>query len=78
MKRNNSTPTYPTEEKEDQVNNMITSEDLVEQAIYAATTPDCCSDGEQAQNMLGILGANIMDDDIYHDEDEDPGMVPSM
>lgn len=78
MKRNNTTPTYPTEEKEEQVNNMITTEDLVEQAIYAATAPDCCSDGEQAQNMLGMLGANIMDDDIYHDEDEHPGMVPSM
>lgn len=78
MKRNNTTPTHPTEGKEDQINNMITAEDLVEQAIYAAAAPDCCSDGEQAQNMLGMLGANIMDDDIYHDEDEHPGMVPSM
>ena len=63
---------------EDQVNDMITAEDLVEQAMYAAVAPDCYSDGEQAANMLGMLGANIMDDDIYHDEDEHPGMVPSM
>lgn len=48
----------------------ITAEDLVEQAIYAANAPDCCSEEEQAKNMLEMLGANIVDKDIYHDEEE--------
>lgn len=78
MKTNHSPSVDPSEEQENQVNDMITTEDLVEQAIYAAAAPSCCSDGEQAQNMLGMLGANIMDDDIYHDVDEHPGMVPTM
>lgn len=78
MKTNHSPSVDPSEEQEDQVNDMITTEDLVEQAIYAVAAPDCCSDGEQAQNMLGMLGANIMDDEIYHDEDEHPCMVSSM
>ena len=54
------------------------SAEEVEQAVYAANAPECCSDAEQAENMLEMLGANIMDDDIYHDEDEHPGFVPSM
>lgn len=49
---------------------LITAEDLVEQAVYAANAPDCCSKEEQAENMLEMLGANIVDEDIYHDEEE--------
>lgn len=78
MKTNHSPSVDPSEEQKNQVNDMITTEDLVEQTIYAVAAPDCCSDGKQAQNMLGMLGANIMDDEIYHDEDEHPCMVPSM
>ena len=48
----------------------ITAEDLVEQAVYAANAPDCCPEEEQAENMLEMLGANIVDEDIYHDEEE--------
>jgi len=51
---------------------MITAEDLVEQAVYATNTPSCCDGDDQAENMLDMLGANIMDDDIYHDESEHP------
>lgn len=78
MKNRNTPSGNSSEEQENQINDIITTEDLVEQAIYAAAAPACCSDGEQAANMLGMLGANIMDDDIYHDEDEHPGMAPSM
>lgn len=35
--------------------------------------PECCSE-KHAEKMLGILGANIMDEEVYHDEDECPNM----
>lgn len=38
--------------------------------FYAVHAPACCSDGQQAENMLEMLGANIMDEDIYHTPDE--------
>jgi len=58
--------------KEDEVTDMITAEDLVEQAVYAANAPKCCSPSQQAENMLGMLGANIMDTSIYHKEEDHP------
>ena len=58
--------------KEDEVNDMITAEDLVEQAVYAANAPKCCSPSQQAENMLGMLGANIVDPSIYHTEENHP------
>lgn len=58
------------EKKIEQTTDMITAEDLVEQAVYAVHAPACCSDGQQAENMLEMLGANIMDEDIYHTPDE--------
>ena len=68
----NKSPT-PQEEHEERIAetvDMITAEDLVEQAVYAANAPDCCSGGQQADNMLDMLGANIVDGDIYHTPDE--------
>lgn len=58
------------EEKVAETVDMITAEDLVEQAVYAANAPDCCSGEQQAENMLDMLGANIMDGDIYHSPEE--------
>lgn len=49
---------------------ILTAEDLAEQAEYAANAPKCCSEKERALNMLGMLGSNIADEDSYHDEDE--------
>ena len=49
---------------------ILTAEDLAEQAEYAANAPKCCSEKERALNMLGMLGSNIADEDIYHDEGE--------
>lgn len=63
----------PQEEHEEKVAetvDMITAEDLVEQAVYAVNAPDCCSDGQKAKNMLDMLGANVMDSDIYHTPEE--------
>ena len=52
------------------VTDILTAEDLAEQAEYAANAPKCCSEKERALNMLGMLGSNIADEDIYHDEGE--------
>ena len=49
---------------------ILTAEDLAEQAEYAANAPKCCSEKERALNMLGMLGSNIADEDIYHDESD--------
>ena len=53
-----------------QATDLITAEDLTEQAVYAANAPACCSEEEKAENMLGMLGANIQDESIYHEEDK--------
>lgn len=55
----------------DEVTDMITAEDVVEQAVYMANAPECCAD-DHAENILGMLGANVVDEEIYHDEDECP------
>ena len=57
-------------EDEQECTDMRTAEDIAEQAEYAANAPKCCSEKERALNMLGILGSNIADEDIYHDESE--------
>lgn len=49
---------------------ILTAEDLAEQAEYAANAPKCCSEKERALNMLGMLGSNITGEDIYHDESD--------
>lgn len=49
---------------------ILTAEDLAEQAEYVSNAPKCCSEKDRALNMLGMLGSNIADEDIYHDEDE--------
>ena len=54
---------------------ILTAEDLAEQAEYAANAPKCCSEKERALNMLGMLGSNIADEDIYHDESEHDEVV---
>ena len=64
------TPQEEHEEKVAETVDMITAEDLVEQAVYAANAPDCCSQGKQAENMLDMLGANVMNSDIYHSPEE--------
>ena len=61
------------DEKSDEkqkVTDMLSAEDIAEQAEYVANAPKCCSEKERALNMLGILGSNIADEDIYHDESD--------
>ena len=68
----------PYADEEEETNNLITAEDLVEQAVYAAHAPDCYSASDRSGNMLQMLGANVVDESVYHDEDEHPGIVPAM
>ena len=62
------------EQKEVQVeketNEILLAEDAVQTTAYIANAPDCCSGAEQLGNMLGMLGTDLMDEDVYHDEDE--------
>ena len=61
------------DEKSDEkqkVTDMLSAEDIAEQAEYVANAPKCCSEKERALNMLGMLGSNIADEDIYHGEGE--------
>lgn len=68
-KRGEETKGEKSDEKQ-KTTDILTAEDLAEQAEYAANAPKCCSEKERALNMLGMLGSNIADEDIYHDEDE--------
>ena len=56
------------DDKEKETNDMITAEDLVEQAVYMANAPEGVSDAEKAEDMLSMLGANIMDETVYEDK----------
>ena len=64
------TPSDEREKVESQTNEMILAEDAVETTIYLAAAPDCCSPEEKLVNMLGMLGSNICDEDIYHSEND--------
>ncbi len=57
-------------DEKQKVADILTAEDIAEQAEYAANAPKCCSEKERALNMLGMLGSNISDEDIYHDESD--------
>jgi len=59
-------------EQEKQLNDMISLEDCVETTIYASNAPSCCSAGERISNMLGMLGADVLDEDVYHREEDHP------
>ena len=64
------TPTKQREKSGAETDEMILAEDAVETTVYTASAPDCCSGEEKLENMLGMLGANIRDEDVYHCEDE--------
>ena len=68
-------PEKEQRQKENETNEILLAEDAVQTTAYIANAPDCCSGTEQLDNMLGMLGADVMDEDIYHDEDEHPKMT---
>ena len=70
MNKNKKSVQEKHEEEVRETTDMITAEDLTEQAVYAANAPDCCSEEEKAENMLNMLGANVVEPEIYHTEEE--------
>lgn len=58
------------DEQEEETVDMITAEDLAEQLVYATFAPECCSPEERSENMLKMLGANIVNEDVFHDESD--------
>ena len=53
----------PTEQRQEQERQTT---------AYLANAPDCCSGAEQLDHVLGMLGSDVMDDGIYHSEDQHP------
>lgn len=71
MDRKRLTAEEERQKQIDETTDIITAEDVAEQAVYAVHAPDCCAD-ERPENMLAMLGANVVDEAIYHDEDACP------
>ena len=67
-------PVAESRQKENETNELLLAEDAVQTTAYLMNAPDCCSGGGQLGNMLGMLGADVMDDTVYHDEDQHPGL----
>ena len=67
-----ATPTEQRQEQERQTNEALLAEDAVQTTAYLANAPDCCSGAEQLDHVLGMLGSDVMDDGIYHSEDQHP------
>lgn len=51
-------------DQREEITDIITGEDLAQQAIYAANASDGLSAGEKASAMLGMLGADITDNSV--------------
>lgn len=74
MNKRTMTPTEDRQEQENETNEILLAEDAVQTTAYLANAPDCCSGAEQLDNVLGMLGADVMDEDVYHSEDQHPKM----
>lgn len=59
-------------EQEKQLNDMISLEDCVETTIYASNAPKCCGAVERLGAMLGMLGTDVLDENVYHREEDHP------
>lgn len=47
------------QDEEERTNEIITEEDIAQQALYAATASDGESERERSEAMLSLLGADI-------------------
>ena len=56
----------------------ITAEDLVEQAVYLTNAPDGASAEDKSEAMLGMLGANIVDESVYEEPDDEKEVEESI
>ena len=74
MNKRTMTPTEDRQEQENETNEILLAEDAVQTTAYLANAPDCCSGAVQLDHVLGMLGADVMDEDVYHSEDQHPKM----
>ena len=74
MSKRTMTPTEDRQEQENETNEILLAEDAVQTSVYLTNAPDCCSGAEQLDHVLGMLGADVMDEDVYHSEDQHPKM----
>lgn len=74
MNKRTMTPTEARQEQENETNEILLAEDAVQTSVYLTNAPDCCSGAEQLDHVLGMLGADVADEDIYHSEGQHPKM----
>ena len=72
MSKKTMTPTEERQEQENDTTEMILADDAVQTTAYLANAPACCSGAERLGNVLGMLGVDVMDEDVYHTEDQHP------
>ena len=72
MRNKDITPTEERKEQENKTNEILLAEDALQTTAYLANAPDCCSGAEQLDHVLGMLGADVMDEDVYRSEDQHP------
>lgn len=72
MSKRTMTPTEARQEQENETNEILLAEDAVQTTAYLVNAPVCCSGAEQLDHVLGMLGADVMDEDVYHSEDQHP------
>ena len=72
MSKRTMTPTEDRQEQENETNEILLAEDAVQTTAYLVNTPECCSGAEQLDHVLGMLGADVMDEDVYHTEEQHP------
>lgn len=64
------TPEEKYRRAEQQTNEIILAEDCAEVTVYAANAPAGCSPAEKLENMLGMVGADVIDPDLFQHEHE--------
>jgi len=72
MNKRTMTPTEARQEQENETNEILLAEDAVQTSVYLTNAPDCCSGAEQLDHVLGMLGADLADENIYHSEGQHP------
>ena len=66
------------EKAEEETLETITAEDLVEQTVYLANAPDGATAQGKSEAMLGMLGANIVDESVYEEPDYEKEVEESL
>lgn len=61
------------EKEVDEATDMITAEDIVDKRYMRRTPPNAVQISTPSI-LLSMLGANLVDEDMYHDEDECPNI----